>query len=115
VTSSSAYADPMFCPKILINKQPPLEGKLLAKREKSVKDYKQRHDRICRKYKKEVINIANPKDQARVNKELRDAVRSHAEVWQWRKGGLERHLSKMENKVLKEFFSVMHTASLQAS
>ena len=112
MTSSPAHTDPIYCPNILFNKQSPLEGELLAKRRKAVKDHKQRHDRICRKYDTTAIDIANPKDQARVNKELRDAARSHAEVWQWRNGGLERRLSSMTNKMLKEFISVMHTAFL---
>ena len=115
MVAENEYADPSRCPNFLINTQPLLRGELLAKRRIAAKDHVTRHDRICRKYDTTVIDIKNPKQQAAVNKDLRDAARSHAEVWQWMKGGLEKHFSSMSDKVLKEFISIMHSASLQSS
>ena len=115
VVAENEYADPARCPDFLINTQPLLGGELFVNRSIAAKDHVKRHDRVCHKYDTTVIDIRNPKQQAAVNKDLRDAARSHAEVWQWMKGGLEKHLSSMSDKVLKEFISIMHSASLQSS
>ena len=56
VTSSSDILDPMKCPKFLVNKQATLSDNLMSRRAQAVKDHKQRHDRICRKYATEVIS-----------------------------------------------------------
>ena len=80
VVTESEYIDPQNCPDFLISKGPPLVGDLLAKRKSAARKHRKRHDSIARNYDVTVIDINNAKEQSLVNKDLRDAARSHAEV-----------------------------------
>ena len=74
-----------------------------------------KHARVQDKYKTASLIGKTAREQAEINinSELRSAVRSHIETWQWKSGGIRLHLEKMKVNTLKVMIRVVHSTSLR--
>jgi len=103
------------CPKYLTNRSTHITRESRHARFTFIQSQKALHDRICRKYLTASLDAENPSGKARINRELRKAVHSHAECWQWERGGMDSHLSSLKIKDLQEMVRALHSASLKFS
>ena len=108
---------PPHCPDWLVNTQRMLTGEQLNEVQNSgtINALRHNHDRICRKYRTQSLIGETAAEQAAINLELRDAVHSHAETWEWRKGGIGLHLRKMKAQDLSRMVTILHTAAMKVS
>ena len=103
------------CPTYLANKSPSISHKVRHAKHTFIQNQRALHDRICRKYLTVSLDAENPSGKARINRELRKAVRSYAECWQWEKDGMDSHLSSLKTKTLQEMVRALHSASHKVS
>ena len=89
---SPTYVLPETCPEWLITTQRPLSRAQVIELTGVFDNNYSNHARVQDKYKTASLIGKTAREQAEMNSELRSAVRSHIETWQWKSGGIKLHL-----------------------
>ena len=58
----------------------------------------------------------NPTEQALINQDIRNAMRSHADTWFWNRGGIDKHIRSFHSfhiNDVQELRNMMHDATMQ--